>query len=178
MRIRSYKPQDSEAVLTIAQLAAAIDHTIAPEPEAFMAWLADPEIESNAFVMTDDDDELQTWSQAGTLEGIEGEVVGYTTVQMRQDSNGYDFLCQGAVHPAFRHQHAESMLLIGALNRARLLALEIETEAEEAGLPIYFSALLPINDPVAPNLAARYAMEPAALPVPSGQQLYRRELYA
>jgi ribosomal protein S18 acetylase RimI-like enzyme len=176
MRIRSYKPQDSEALLTIAQRAAEVDKTDPPEPEAFAAWLADPELEANAFVMTDDDDELQTWGQAGTLEGIEGEVVGYTVLQLRQDRTGYYFLCHGAVHPAFRHRRAGSLLFVGALNRARLLAMEIEFEAEEAGLPIYFAAFLPINDPATPHLAARYEMEPAALPVPSGQQLYRREL--
>ena len=178
MRIRSYRPQDSEALLTIAQRAAEVDKTTPPEPEAFAAWLADPTLEAtaNAFVITDDDDELQTWGQAGTLEWIEGEVIGYTVLQMRQDRAGYDFLCQGAVHPACRHRRAGSILFVGALNRARLLALEFDFEAEEAGLPIYFSALLPVNDPASPHLAARYEMEPVALPAPSGQQLYRREL--
>lgn len=178
MRIRSYKQRDSEALLAIAQRAAEVDEMTPPEPEAFAAWLADPAFDaiSNAFVITDDDDELQTWGQAGTLEGIEGEVVGYTVVQLKQDHTGYSFLCQGAVHPAFRRQHAGSVLFVGALNRARLLALEFDFEAEEAGLPIYFSALLPLNDPAAAHLAARYEMEPVALPAPSGLQLYRREL--
>ncbi|HTK07493.1 MAG TPA: GNAT family N-acetyltransferase [Ktedonobacteraceae bacterium] len=178
MRIRSYKQRDSEALLAIAQRAAEVDETTPPEPEAFAAWLADPALDAtaNVFVITDDDDELQTWGQAGTLEGIEGEIVGYTVLQLQQDHTGYTFLCQGAVHPAFRRQHVGSILFVGALNRAHLLALEFDFEAEEAGLPIYFSAFLPRNDPAAAHLARRFEMEPVALPAPSGLQLYRQKL--
>lgn len=177
MRIRRYKHQDSEALFTIAQRAAEADGTPMPEPEAFMAWLADPELDApaNAFVMTDDDDELQTWGQAGTLEGIEGEIVGYSVVSFRQDEAAYTFLCQGAVHPDFRRQHAGSILFVGALNRARLLALEFDFEAEEAGVPIYFTALLPLRDGAAASLAAKYEMEPTEKAA-NGFQVYRREL--
>jgi hypothetical protein len=178
MRIRIYKTHDAETLLSIAQRASEVDGTTPPDPIAFLAWLADPLLDatSNAFVMTDDDDELQTWGQAGTLEGIEGEIVGYTVLQFHQDAAGYHFLCQGAVHPDFRRQYAGSVLFVGALNRARLLALEFDFEAEEAGQPITFSALLPINDSTSPRIAAKYEMEPVAEPAPPGLQLYRREI--
>ncbi len=178
MRIRTYKPQDLEAVFAIAQQAASVDGTPLPDPIAFAAWFADPALDAaaNAFVMTDDDDELQTWSQAGTLEGIEGEIAAYTFLSLQQDHTGYHFLCQGTVHPAFRHQHAGNVLFVGALNRAHLLALEFDFEAEEAGLLISFSALLPSADPASPRLAARYEMQPVAEVAPPGLQLYRRAL--
>jgi hypothetical protein len=178
MRIRTFKPQDADVLFTIAQRAAEVDGTPAPDPMVFADWLADPVIDAraNVFVMTDDDDELQTWGQAGTLEGIEGEVAGYTVLTMRQDEEGYHFLCQGAIDPALRRQHAGHVLFVGALNRARLLALEFDFEAEEAGLPIYFSALLPINDPGSSRLAESYEMEAVQGSAPSGLQFYRREL--
>jgi hypothetical protein len=178
MRIRLYKPQDADALLDIAQSAAKVDQTIPPDPNAFVEWLSDPEVDAtaNAFVMTDDDDELQTWGQAGTLEGIEGEVVGYTVLLFQQKNSSYHFLCQGAVHPAYRRQYAGSVLFVGALNRARLLALEFEFEAEEAGQSIYFEALLPSNDPATPRFAAKYEMEPTTEVAPPKLQLYRRKL--
>ena len=145
---------------------------------ALEEWLTEPETvePANVFVITDDDDEVNPWGQAGTLDGLEGEVVGYTILQLRKDQLAYHFLCQGAVHPQYRRQHGGRVLLVGALNRARVMAEEFEFEAEEEGLAIYFEALLPSHDPTSSRLAARCDMQPTAEPVSEGLCLYRREL--
>jgi GNAT superfamily N-acetyltransferase len=115
---------------------------------------------SNAVVITDDDDELNPWGQAGTLDGLQGEIVGYTVVELHQDANGYHLLCKGAVHPDYRRRNAGRALIMSALNRAHTLAAEFEFEAEEAGYPIYFEALFPVRDPASARLAAKCEMEP------------------
>ena len=138
------------------------------------AWLQALEADANAFVVTDDDDELNGWGQAGTLDGVEGEVAGYTIVELSQDSSGYHFLCQGTVDPRYRHQYAGRTLLVGALNRARLLAADFEFEAEQQNIPIYFEALLPMADPSSVRLATKGEMQ--FLGVLAELGLYRREL--
>lgn len=178
MRIRNFRLEHLDALIDIQQAAAQADGTEAlPAPE-FEAWLLNParDARSNAFVITDDDDELHGWGQAGTLDGLTGEVVGYTLVQFRQEAAAYHFLCQGAVHPAYRRQRAGRTLLMGAMNRARLLSAEFEFEAEQDQLPIYFEALLPVRDPAAVHLAAKCEMQATTEAAPDGMQLYRREL--
>ncbi len=140
-------------------------------------WLTQPELEAvhNVFVITDDD-ETNTWGQAGTLEGLEGEIVGYTVLQFRKNEHGYHFLCLGAVDPDYRHRNAGRALLICALNRARMLSEEFEIEAEQADIPIYFEALLPLGNPISPLLAKKCEMEPGEEPALEGTKLYRRRL--
>jgi len=147
--------------------------------EEFAVWLLADTVDalSNAFVITDDDDELNTWGQAGTLEGIEGEIVGYTLVQLYRDRGAYHLLSQGAVHPQHRHRNAGRALLICAMNRARFIAAEFESEAEQEGIPVYFEAWLPIDDLASDRLAAKCEMLPTDEQAPEGMRLYRRELW-
>jgi hypothetical protein len=178
VRIRNYRQEDLPTLLCIEQLARKADGREELREAEFASWLADPAVEAlaNAFVITDDDDELNTWGQGETLEGIEGEIVGYTVVSLLQEPASYHLRCQGTVHPQFRKLHAGRALLICALNRARIMAAEFEFEAEQEGIPIYFEALLPEKDPAAPYLAAKCEMELVNTNVASGLCLYRREL--
>lgn len=176
MRIRTFHYEDIPTLLEIEQQAALADGR---EMHAhFVAWLTASERDalSNVFVITDDDDELNTWSQAGTLEGIEGEIVGYTLIEVSRDEKGYHLLCQGTVHPAHRHRNAGRALLICALNRARALAEEFEFEAEQAGIPVYFEALLPIHDIASPRLAAKCELIPTNEVTSDEMRLYRSNL--
>ncbi len=179
MRIRSFQPKDIPTLVHIQQAAAQIDRSMAMSEEAFAVWfLADiVDAQSNAFVITDDDDELNTWGQAGTLEGIEGEIVGYTLVQLYQDRQAYHLLSQGAVHPQHRRRNAGRALLICALNRARFIAAEFESEAQQKDIPVYFEAWLPVDDPASDRLAAKCEMQPTDEEAPEGMKLYRRDLW-
>ena len=176
MRIRTFHYEDMPTLIEIEQQAALADGRKA-RPD-FASWLIAPEHDalSNVFVITDDDDELNTWGQAGTLEGIEGEIIGYTLVLVEQDDEGYHLLCQGTVHPAHRHRHAGRALLICALNRARVLAEEFEFEAEQAGIPVYFEALLPAHDAASSHLAAKCELIPTHEVTSDEMRRYRGEL--
>jgi GNAT superfamily N-acetyltransferase len=176
MRIRTFHYEDMPTLIEIEQQAALADGR--KTRQDFAAWLTAPERDalSNIFVITDDDDELNTWGQAGTLEGIEGEIVGYTLVEVSQDEEGYHLLCQGTVHPAHRHRNAGRALLICALNRARVLAEEFEFEAEQAGIPVYFEALLPVHDVASPRLAAKCELVSTNEVTSDEMRLYRSEL--
>ena len=178
MRTRNYRPEDSDALIALEQLAIQTDGVRLAGEEDMEAWLTQParDARSNAFIITDDDDELNTWSQAGTLDGIIGETVGFTLVQNIVDEQGYHLRCTGTVHPAHRGQHAGRALFVAALNHARYLAQEFEFEAEEAELPIYFEALMPLADARAAHLAERLGMQAADEAVSAGLRLYRREL--
>jgi GNAT superfamily N-acetyltransferase len=176
MRIRTFRDEDIATLLPLQQLAAQADGV---EPLHDLAsWPNDPELNAteNAFVITDDDDDLNTWGQAGTLEGIEGEIIGYTLVQVRQDEEGYHLFCQGAVHPAQLHRGAGRALLICALNRARVLGEEFAFEAEQVGIPVYFEALLPTRNPASAHLAAKCEMIFARKFEEGGLSLYRTDL--
>lgn len=120
-------------------------------------------------------DETNEWGQAGTLEGVEGEIVGYTVVQFRRSEHAYHFLCEGAVHPQHRCRRAGWSLLISTLNRVRISALEVAFEVEQQGYPIYFEALLS-SDEVAANLADKCELVLTNDSTPQGARLYRREL--
>src|SRR5450432_3364963 len=104
MRIRTFQYKDISTLIEIEQQAAQADGRAVQQD--FADWLTAPERDalSNVFVITDDDDEINTWGQAGTLEGIEGEIVGYTLVQEHQDEAGYHLLCLGAVAPVHRRR--------------------------------------------------------------------------
>ncbi len=181
MRIRRYRLGDIPTLAHIQQAAALVDG-VAPLSEAdFEEWFAQPELqaESNVFLITDDDDELNEWGQAGTLDGLEGEVVGYTVLQLRRSQHAYHFLCEGAVLPNFRRQGVGQALLICALNQARIRIFELDDRAAGAGQqghPVYFEALLPESDPAAERLAAKCEMLPVDEPVLQGMRLYRCEL--
>ena len=178
MRIRNYRQGDIPTLVHIQQLAAKTDGVAAMSLSDFAEWLTQPELEAefNVFVITDDDDELNEWGQAGTLEGIEGEIVGYTVLQLRQSQHASHFLCLGAVHPEHRRRGAGRALLICGLNCARLWSAEFEFEAEQAGRPVYFEALLPLQDLASARLAAKCDMQPTNEPTLAGMKLYRREL--
>ena len=179
MRIRNYRPEDIPTLVQIQQLAALVDSRDASQLETSIeVQLTKPEIDarSNVFVITDDDDELNTWGQAGTLDGIEGEIVGYTMLTLYQDADAYHFVCRGAVQPQHRQRGAGRLLLVGALNRARILAADFEFEAEQAGIPVYFEALLPARATTASRLTKKCEMHAVEKVEQNGTQLYRRDL--
>jgi ribosomal protein S18 acetylase RimI-like enzyme len=178
LRIRNFRPEHIPSLVQIQQAAAEADGVAARSEADFVAWLTDPDLnaEANAFVITDDDDELNPWGQGETLDGLSGEVAGYTVVQLHRDEQGYHLLCQGAVAPAYRRQYGGHILLVGAMNHARHLASDFEFDAEAEGLPIYFEALLPVRDPGAASLATKCELLPTDAPTPEGMRLYRREL--
>lgn len=178
MRIRNYRQGDIPTLIHIQQLAAQADHVDAVSEADFEEWLAQPELEAgaNVFLITDDDDDLNSWGQGDVLDGLEGEVVGYTVLQLRQSRHAYHFLCEGSVLPGHRRRGAGQSLLICALNHARMRASEFEFEAQQHGYPIYFEALLPVEDPVSESLAAKCDLQPIDEPVLKGMRLYRREL--
>jgi ribosomal protein S18 acetylase RimI-like enzyme len=178
MRIRNYREGDIPTLVYIQHLAAQADHLDLVSESDFEKWLAQPELEArfNVFLITDDDDDLNDWGQGGTLDGLEGEVVGYTVLQLRRSPHAYHFLCEGAVLPQQRHRGAGQALLICALNHARIYASQLEFEAQQQGYPIYFEVLLPVDDPALESLAAQYDMRPTDEPVLRGMRLYRSEL--
>ncbi len=178
MRIRNFRLEDIPTLVQIQRVAAEVDKSTAMSEPEFVNWISSPVIDAsaNAFVITDDDDELNTWGQAGTLEGIEGEIVGYTVLRMRQDQEAYHLYCQGTVDPQHRRRNAGRALIICALNRAQLIASDFEFEAEQVDVPVYFEALFPLNDPSSAHLAVKCEMQKATLPVVNGLQLYRRNL--
>ncbi len=178
MRIRRYRQEDLLALVQIHRAAAQADGTEMMNDAEFEAWFMDPEVDavSNAVVITDDDDELNPWGQAGTLDGLQGEIVGYTLIEVHQDANAYHLLCKGTVHPEYRRRNAGRALMMSALNRAYTLAAEFEFGTEETGYPIYFEALLPVRDPTSGRLAAKCEMKPTNERAPAGLRLYRRVL--
>src|SRR5258708_36960640 len=107
MRIRNYRQVDLPTLAYIQQQAAKVDGTEAMAAADFEEWLGEPELEAgdNVFVITDDD-ETNVWGQAGTLEGVEGEVGGYTGLQLRRGQQAYHFICPGAGLPGHRHAGA------------------------------------------------------------------------
>ena len=178
MRIRNYRQGDIPTLVHIQQLAAHADGVEALSEADFEQWFAQPELvpQSNVFLITDDDDELNEWGQAGTLDGLEGEAVGYTVLQLRRSHSAYHFLCEGAVLPQYRSQDAGQSLLICALNHTRIRASEFEFEAEQQGYPIYFEALLPASDPGSEGLARKCDMKLTNEATLEGMRLYRYQL--
>jgi ribosomal protein S18 acetylase RimI-like enzyme len=178
MRIRNYRQGDVSTLVHIQQVAAQTDGVEPLSMADFEEWLAQPEIEagSNVFLITDDDDDLNNWGQGDVLDGLEGEVVGYTVLQLRRSQHAFHFLCEGAVLPQHRGRGAGQALMICALNHARMRASEFEFEAQQQGFPIYFEALLPVSDPASESLAVKCEMQPSDGDVLKGMWLYRSEL--
>jgi GNAT superfamily N-acetyltransferase len=178
MRIRRYRPGDIATLAHIQQQAAQADG-IAPMSEAdFEQWLAQPELQpaTNVFLITDDDDDLNEWGQAGTLDGLEGEAVGYTVLQLRRSHHAYHFLCEGTVLPQQRRRGAGYALLMSALNNVRVRIFEFEYEARQQGQPIFFEALLLESDPASESLAAQFEMQRVDEQTLPGMRLYRGDL--
>src|SRR6266704_4050361 len=163
MRIRNYRQGDIPTLVHIQQLAAQADNVDVMSMADFEEWLAQPELQagSNIFLIMDDDDDVNSWGQGDGLDGLEGEVVGYTVLQLRRSQHAFHFLCEGAVLPQHRRRGAGQALLICALNHARIRASEFEFEAQQEGNPIYFEALLPVQDPGSEGLAAEFDMRSA-----------------
>ena len=178
MRIRTYRQGDIPTLVLIQQIAAQTDHVDLMSETDFEDWLAQPELEAeyNIFLITDDDDELNSWGQGDGLDGLEGEAVGYTVLQLRRSQHAYHFLCEGAVLPQHRRRGAGQALLICALNHARIRASEIEFEAQQQGFPIYFEALFPVNDHASEILATQIEMQLTDESGLKGMRLYRSEL--
>jgi len=177
MRIRNFRQGDIPTLVHIQQLAAQADGVEAMSETDYEQWFAQPELKppSNVFVITDDD-ELNEWGQGGTLDGLEGEAIGYTVLQLRKSQHAYHFLCEGAVLPQHRRRDAGESLLICALNHARIRASEFEFEVEQDGYPIYFEALLPVRDPGSEGLAMKCGMKPTNEPALEGTKLHRYQL--
>ncbi len=178
MRIRNYRQGDLHTLVHIQQLAAQTDSVEPMSTRDFEEWVAQPELqaESNIFLITDDDDDLNNWGQGDVLDGLEGEVMGYTSLRLRQSHHAFHFLCEGTVIPEHRRRGAGQALLICALNHARLRASEIEFEAQQQGFTIYFEALLPVEDPASERLATKFEMYPTDETTLKGMKLYRVEL--
>jgi len=177
MRIRNYRQGDIPTLVHIHQLASQADGVEAMGESDFEQWFAQPELDPqfNVFIITDDD-EFNEWGQGGTLDGLEGEAIGYSVLQLRKSQHAYHFLCEGAVLPQHRRRGAGQSLLICALNHARIRASEFEFEAEQQGYPIYFEALLPVRDEGSKGLAKKCSMEPTDEAVLEGMRLYRYQL--
>lgn len=176
MRPRNARPEDIDAILHLQEVAAQNDGVAEPTTAKLQSLFSQAfEIgKGSAFIVTDDDDELNEWSQAGTLDGVSGETVGYTILQSIENGRGYHLLAWGTVHPEQRRKHAGRFLLMAALNHARFLVDEFEAEHE--GVAVYFEALFPVNDAGAASLAAKCEMQSTDEPAPTGLRLYRRVL--
>src|SRR5438445_12720078 len=106
MRIRTYRPGDIPILAHIQQQAARADGLELMSEADFTQWVIRPELQigHHIFLATDDDDELNTWGQGETLEGVEGEAAGYTILELRREADAYHFFCQGTVLPKYRRQ--------------------------------------------------------------------------
>jgi len=175
MRIRHYRPVDLPELLEVEERAAAADGRRVYD---LAAWFSEHEDESmyNVLVITDDDDEVDPWGQSGTRVEVEGEIAGYTILQLREDERAYHFYCRGAVRPRLRRQGAGRGLLVSALNRARFWAADYESEAEQEGRALYFEALLPERDPGSADLATLLELSETGEVMDEGLRLYRRSL--
>jgi GNAT superfamily N-acetyltransferase len=178
MRIRTYRSGDIPILVHVQHIAAAFDG-LEPLNEADFATLLDRSFTRrgyNVFLLTDDDDEQNTWGQGESLEGVEGEVVGYTILQMSASEEAYHFRCHGTILPEYRSRGAGHGLILCALNHARLQSLDFVAQARQQGTPIYFEVPLPANHGGAERLASDFELEKSATLVPERLLLYRTEL--
>jgi GNAT superfamily N-acetyltransferase len=176
MRIRHYRPVDLPELLEIEERAAAADGRRIYD---LAAWFDEHEDESlyNVLVITDDDDDVDPWGQSGTRVEVEGEIAGYTILQLREDEQAYHFYCRGVVRPDLRQRGAGRGLLVSALNRARFWAADYEVEAEQEERALYFEAWLPEHDPGSRGLATLLELEETdEMMDDGGLRLYRRSL--
>ena len=178
MRIRTYRPGDIPLLVHVQHGSAAVDG-LELLNEADFAHLLERSLRRtgyNVFLLTDDDDELNTWGQGESLEGVEGEVIGYTILQLSRDEDAYHFYCHGTVLPAYRARGAGHGLILCALNHARLQALDFVAQARQQGTPIYFEVPLPINDAGAQRLAWDFELEKTSIQPQERLLLYRTAL--
>ncbi len=178
MRIRTYRAGDIPILMHVQQIAAAFDG-LALMNEADFAFLLEHSFRRNSynvFLLTDDDDEFNTWGQGESLDGLQGEVVGYTILQLSKDACGYHFHCHGTILPAFRGLGAGHGLLLCALNHARIQTIDFIAEARQRGTPIYFEVPLPDNDPAAEHLASDFELTKTGTRIQERLVLYRTEL--
>ena len=178
MRIRTYRSGDIPTLLHIQQIAARFDGLEPMTETDFEQLLAASMTRHgyNVFLITDDDDELNTWGQGETLEGVEGEVVGYAILRLSRDERAYHFHCYGAVLPEQRARGAGYALLLCSLNHARMQSIDFAAEARQQGLPLYFEFELPARDPASEQLARTFELEMAGEASQAGLRLYRTEL--
>lgn len=178
MRIRTYRSGDIPTLVQIQQTAARFDHLEPVNESDFAQLLAQSMKRSgyNVFLITDDDDELNTWGQGETLEGLEGEVVGYTILHVDKSPRAYHIHSYGAVLPEHRQRGAGYALLLCALNHARMQALNFMGEARRQGLPIYFEVELPTHDLTTEPLARTFELEETTEPAHTGMRVYRTAL--
>ncbi len=178
MRIRTYRHGDIPTLIQVQHKAALFDGLPAMS-ETELTRLLEQSLSRrgyNVFLITDDDDELNTWGQGESLDGLQGEVVGYTILQLYPTTHAYHFYCHGAVLPAYRRQGAGHALLLCALNHARLQAIDFANEAHAHGKPIFLDFPLPTHDPAAYSLAQTFELVEAPEPLETGLRLYRIEL--
>lgn len=178
MRIRTYRPGDTPILLSIQQTTARFDGLVPMSEAAFASILARAVTRPgyNVFLLTDDDDELNTWGQGETLEGLEGEVIGFAVLHLLQDQRAYHLCCRGAVLPEHRHRGAGHALLLCALNHARMQALDLAPRAHQEGLPVYFEVALPAGDASAERLAHAFELEEVPGWGEPGLALFRIEI--
>lgn len=178
MRIRTYRPGDIPLLAHVQHQAAAVDG-LELLSETDFARLLERSIRRtgyNVFLLTDDDDELNTWGQGESLEGVEGEVIGYTILQFSRDEDAYHFYCHGTVLPEYRSRGAGHGLILCALNHARLQSLDFVAQARQQGTPIYFEVPLLANDAGAQRLAWDFELEKTSFQPQKHLLLYRAEL--
>lgn len=178
MRIRTYRSGDIAALVHIQQVAARFDGLKAMSEADLTRLLAESTTRFgyNIFLITDDDDELITWSQGENLEGVEGEIVGYTILHPTADEHAYHFRCHGAVLPEHRRRGVGHALVLCAMNHARMQAIDFINEARQRNLPIYFEITLPANDASAKDLASAFELEESDETTAPGLRVYRTEL--
>ncbi|HLI71198.1 MAG TPA: GNAT family N-acetyltransferase [Ktedonobacteraceae bacterium] len=178
MRIRTYRSGDIAALVHIQQAAARFDGLEAMSEADLSRLLAESaaRFSYNVFLITDDDDELITWSQGENLEGVEGEIIGYTILHPTADECAYHFRCHGAVLPEHRHRGVGHALVLCAMNHARMQAIDIINEARQQALPIYFEVELPANNASSQDLASAFELEESSEPAQPGLRVYRTEL--
>jgi GNAT superfamily N-acetyltransferase len=178
MRIRTYRLGDAPILFSIQQTAARFDGQEPLLESAFAQILARAVTRPgyNIFLLTDDDDELNTWGQGETLDGLEGEVIGYAILHLLEDRHAYRIHCHGAVLPGHRRRGGGHALLLCALNHARLRALDLAPRVRQEGLPIYFETAFPAGDASARLLARTFEMEEVPGEGAPGQILFRVEL--
>lgn len=178
MRIRTYRAGDIAILVHVQHLAAAFDG-LELLHEADFAHLLEQSITRrgyNVFLLTDDDDELNTWGQGESLDGVEGEVVGYTILQLSQDEHAYRFRCHGTVLPEYRSLGAGHGLILCALNHARLQSLDFVAHARQYKIPIYFEVPLPARDGAAERLARDFELDNTGQLLQERLLLYQTEL--
>lgn len=178
MRVRTYRSGDIAILIDIQQTAARHDG-LTVMSEAELEQLLTQSLKRsgyNVFLITDDDDELNTWGQGETLEGLEGEVVGFAILHVSKDSQAYHIRSQGAVLPEQRQRGAGHALLLCSLNHARMQALNVMADARQHHLPIYFEVELPAHDPTTEPLARIFELDATEETAQAGMRLYRTEL--